>query len=303
VLLPVLQVIVTTVFGRLSTGWLSASAEDYDQDADDADVLEEMLDDRFLRELTRAFGFFVANMCIPHAGYGIAGMTLATSIAAAEKASNGGAHTSAGSPPKVRVSTHQDTFCAFVLANDTLHVPLFAVLTGCLCWPDDASTRRAVSILTRFIPLVAERPAFHQVFAGVLTAALRRLMAVRVEALTSCHTDVIVLVREIYFNFIRFSTMPREVFASLPGMQMSDLQNFEENLTRSATNSDKKLRQMCRQFLEKYAIGVGLPSQREKASALLDLPETLVLQSAKLKESAPDWKESNISGLQRLFQQ
>ncbi len=78
-------------------------------------------------------------------------------------------------------------------------------------------------------------------------------------------------------------------------------QNFEEHLLHH-TGSDKKTRMLCRQFLEKYVIGVGLPA-RDAAGALLDLPETLVLQSAKLKEAAPDWKEANTIGLARLFQE
>lgn len=108
------------------------------------------------------------------------------------------------------------------------------------------------------------------------------------------------------------------------------VQNFEEHVTN--IKNDRKSRQLCRLFLEKYVIGVGfthvslmnflclilllvtdrvcyvvmsqvgLPA-RDKAGALLDLPETLVLQSAKLKDTAPDWKEANMQGLQRLFQE
>jgi hypothetical protein len=228
-LLPVLQVIITTVFGRLSTGWLMASDED--SEVNDLSVLEEMIEDRMLRDLTRAFGFFVANMCVPHAGYGVAGMTLSTSIAAANNArkaaaGSGGASGGAASSAAAgfRSSSHQDVFCAFVLANENLYSPLFAALTGCLCWPDNLAARRAITVLTRFIPLVVDKPPFHPIFANVLTAALRRLMPMRADEAQTCHAQVVVLVREIYFNFIKFSTMPRDVFASLPNMAVSDLQ-------------------------------------------------------------------------------
>jgi hypothetical protein len=67
-LLPILQVLITTAFGRLSTGWLDVG--DDEEEVDDARVLEDMIEDRKLRELTRIVTYFWANMCIPHAGYG-----------------------------------------------------------------------------------------------------------------------------------------------------------------------------------------------------------------------------------------
>eukprot|EP00455_Lapot_gusevi_P035431 TRINITY_DN3922_c0_g1_i7.p1 TRINITY_DN3922_c0_g1~~TRINITY_DN3922_c0_g1_i7.p1 ORF type:complete len:226 (+),score=32.17 TRINITY_DN3922_c0_g1_i7:183-860(+) len=224
-------------------------------------------------------------MCLPHAGYGVLGVALSA----------------AASAPKHKLSsTQQDRLCAFILSQPSLCVPVLTSLSGCLCWPDSVSARRAIALSSRFIPLVLEQPGLHQLFAQIFTAALRNLMQVRVEEAEegNCHKELIGLVKEIYVQFMRVTDFPRHIMATVPNINLQELQVFEERLLNS---NDKVARQVCRQFLEKYVIGIGLPNT--KSSELLDLPENLVLSSSRFKDSAPDWKEMNGTALHKLFEE
>lgn len=78
-------------------------------------------------------------------------------------------------------------------------------------------------------------------------------------------------------------------------------QNFEESLLNSSSADEKKSKHMCSQFLEKYAVGITVEARSKADSALLDLPQTLVLRSAKFKEQGVDWREMNAFSLKQLF--
>ena len=209
VLLPILSVFIPIVFSRLSTEWLAATDEE--KNFNDIAMEDQIIEDRSLRELTRSYVLFIANMTIPHAGYGVQGMTMPRL--------NNGIQKSYFS------NERQSQFCAFVLVHSSLFEPIFHSLIGCLWWPDSAAARRSISILSHFVTLVCEKPLFHGVYFTVLQTLLSRLMkANKAEAeVSDLYVSMVVLVREIYLQFLPFSLMPREVFLSVPNMVADEL--------------------------------------------------------------------------------
>ena len=118
------------------------------------------------------------------------------------------------------------------------------------------------------------------------------------------YINMITLTKEIYLQFIVHTTMPREIFLTIPNMIPQELQNFEEHLrlTRDSNEKDiaRQSKHLYKLFLEKYVIGAEKDSE-SFSSKLSEFPETLVLQSAKYKKAAPDWKDLNDFGMSKLF--
>lgn len=73
---------------------------------------------------------------------------------------------------------------------------------------------------------LSENPIYHSLFGSILSAAIRWLFSIPVAELRTraCSSQIIYLIKDIYQSFIRYTSMPRVVFESLPNMDMHDLQ-------------------------------------------------------------------------------
>jgi hypothetical protein len=77
--------------------------------------------------------------------------------------------------------------------------------------------------------------------------------------------------------------VPRGVLSSVPGVGEVELQNFEDALFAPTGMTQKKYKQLVKNFMQTFVIGLNLEYNRKRhgTAHVLDLPETLSKLSSK----------------------
>jgi hypothetical protein len=113
----------------------------------------EILDDKHVREMTRAFcGLFVQLLVLPDGSM-------------------------VGGPQKTTGHTILPDNAHFhhIFSHEALCCPLLRSLTDILCWPDSLSCQKAAKLLLCCVPFIVQRPALHERARDILQACLKTL--------------------------------------------------------------------------------------------------------------------------------
>jgi hypothetical protein len=259
---PVLKGTLTVIFAKLSLAW-QHHASSKAKNSIGADLEVEILEDKDLRELTRAFLDLFTKLLVLPDGSMVGGPQKATGLSV---------------PPDNAHFQH-------IFSKEDLCRPLLAALTACLGWPDYVSCQRAAKLLLCCVPFLVERPTLHGMAGEILQACLKTLALSRPEEVDSQSLDLIWLCKEIYQMLGQNHPIPRQVFSSIPGVGEAEIKNFEQQLFMPL--SLKKAKLLVKSFLITFVIGKSLEFSGS-SKKVNDLPEDLQLGSKQIPTETPE---------------
>ncbi|KAL2919981.1 karyopherin [Polyrhizophydium stewartii] len=293
ILLPILPTFCQNAIHRLSALWRThpaASAPqdgtaaedrggvdgDHDNDNDDnEDVSDEIIADKLLRGLTRAYAELWGAILTPFADKNPKRRGKADADAPAE------------AEPKLTFQ-HQD-LVAFVFSNE---VPLaqcfFATVSLLMSVRDTVSCKRGITMCQTLVPLLAKNPAFHGIVGRdflVLALEATKSDAGRGEQILhegyqkSNHNEAVALITDIYVQVRGASQIPFDTMASIPGMTADALTAFETQLAAKTTIKERHL--VVRNMLQAVT-GVEVSERFKKTTAfVLNMSEKRIFLDAR----------------------
>lgn len=272
---PVMHGMLNILFLRLNEGW--GLYEQRKKTDDKGEEKREIAWEESLREVTRsACDLVLKTIALPD------GSAIGTSVKR---------------PSTLHSSTNPNLLAdnkhaCFFLGTESVYKPLFSTLTSMLLWPDSTAGFKAIKVWCMFVPALSERPHLHCYLQDALQASVINLQTTQTKLEDTGGWGAMMLVKEIYQRMIPISTIPRRLFAAIPGMDLQDLENLEVVLRQIM--AEKKYRQAVKSFLMKYIVNGG-EGRQAAARQIMDLPESLVVlkkQSSDLQK-AREWEDDN----------
>jgi len=115
-----------------------------------------------------------------------------------------------------------------------------------LNWPDSTAFSTALSqMFTLVSPILSTGNKKYHSFLGELLCCLLTLLTH--SHLQVYHMEIISLIRLLYTKLITISSIPLDIFLSIPNVTQIDLENFNASLSKV---DEKKQKQMFKKFLQ-----------------------------------------------------
>ncbi|KAF9321765.1 hypothetical protein BG003_011489 [Podila horticola] len=275
---------------RLVKDWQLAADEglivDEKEEQEELDVSDEIVREILLRDLTRSITDF------------------AVAILDFGKQKGGPSTTAVQGASLVPAGKEITTLTVFLLSNDAISRSIMEILCHVLTFKDTRSCMRATeATLCVLAALVHNYPATANIIAPFASTILRAAL----EALNDPYHQegqdrLILLITEVYVEVRAFDQAPKVAFQQIPGIDISQLDAFEAQLS-AFTNKSKK-NAIVRNFLQGI-IGVAKSEwfkQREqgnKPKSSRTITGTYEKPSQSVLDSAQD--EDIGEGLANLF--
>ncbi|KAG0332619.1 hypothetical protein BG000_009869 [Podila horticola] len=275
---------------RLVKDWQLAADEglivDEKEEQEELDVSDEIVREILLRDLTRS----ITDFTVAILDFG--------------KQKGGPSTTAVQGPSLVPAGKEITTLTVFLLSNDAISRSIMEILCHVLTFKDTRSCMRATeATLCVLAALVHNYPATANIIAPFASTILRAAL----EALNDPYHQegqdrLILLITEVYVEVRAFDQAPKVAFQQIPGIDISQLDAFEAQLS-AFTNKSKK-NAIVRNFLQGI-IGVAKSEwfkQREqgnKPTSSRTITGTYEKPSQSVLDSAQD--EDIGEGLANLF--
>ncbi|KAJ3187101.1 hypothetical protein HDU85_007139 [Gaertneriomyces sp. JEL0708] len=264
VLEPVLPHMFKFVNNRLDRDWAELVKTGIrikdDEDDESADVTDDILAEKTLRNLTRAFSDLVRCLLAPVPTVG-------------KKKEE---------PPPAEIQHLRHVFqypdlVRFLLWDQVVAPELLRAVARLVAYQDTMTSQRTLKVCNSLLPVMVEHSDMRPWLGMDLLKSL--LEALHDGYHQESHSDIIALIAEIYTRLRPLSEIPYKTFAGLPGMDPVSLKAFEVNL---ASKAEKKEQQaVVRAFLHTIT-GVAVSQMGKKQeSFILNVPEKKIMTRPK----------------------
>ncbi|KAF9335290.1 hypothetical protein BG006_000430 [Podila minutissima] len=235
VLSHLLGVLLPYLDRRLVKDWQLAADEglvmDEKEEQEEFDVSDEIVREILLRDLTRS----MADFAVVILDFG---------------KQKGGPATIAQGPSPVPAGKEITPLAVFLLSNDTISPSIIELLCHILTFKDTRSCMRATeATLCVLAALIQNYPATANIIAPFASTILRAaLQALNDPYHQEGQDRLILLVTEVYVEVRAFDQAPKVAFQQIPGIDISQLDAFEAQL--SAFSNKSKKNAIVRNFLQ-----------------------------------------------------
>jgi len=228
-LAPIVQHVITVVYDILQVRWTKLQSQDADKSAK-----QEVLEDKFVRDLSRTFVAWLKELLLTE-----------------KKTGNAGDQDFEESPA-----------CRLLFSSPVFVTLITKAVSGALSWPDSLTMIRALFIAQKvFIPLGANGA----IYIGEMLKSV--VIAMTYQSSTTHHSLMVDFIRKV------ISTVPSAAAVLVGFVPLCTAQVAEHLTTKVAEEKDdRKQKQVVESFLSSFGItvvGLDVP----KRSKILDLPE------------------------------
>ncbi|KAI9105243.1 armadillo-type protein [Phlyctochytrium arcticum] len=218
--------------GKLDSEWKEIveqglKVKESDEDNETSDVSDDIVREKVLRDVTRAYSQLIHALLAPSPNVG------------KKKA------------VEPQNATGRDAFLypdlvRFLLWDQNISTPLLFSISQLIKYKDSQASRKAIITCTKMVPTIASHTPFHSWLGNDLLVAL--LENLHDPYHQDVHTDAIGLITEVYCHLRPHSMRPSQTFLGLPGMNEQSLKDFETTL--AGRSSGISQRALVKEFLQ-----------------------------------------------------